>query len=230
MKKVVRLTESDLVRLVKRVINEQTDNRRFTFSPKGSVGGISYLIKDITVVKKGLSKIEFMAISPKGDVEKKINIGYIRHSNPRDVYRSETSNDKYGTANIDLIKTIVDKNLPVYPPKPENQPEGPINYNKLDVKNLIKFTDNLINYLTDVSGEYIVLSKSPINKNESKFVLASYENKVLGSVNLTTEKGIITVSFNKKPVYKTTPNDPRGIGLVSKALVGELSKRLEDTL
>jgi hypothetical protein len=38
MKKVIRLTESDLVRLVKRVVKEQEFDRELSRAPKGILG------------------------------------------------------------------------------------------------------------------------------------------------------------------------------------------------
>jgi hypothetical protein len=113
MKKVVRLTESDLVRLVKRVISEQTQPKNFRIGPT------TYQIQKSTPIDKIWNKLEYVKLLPNGMIEKKLNVGYVTYKLPKTIYQSQNINSpKVGVADMNLV--IVPES-----PKPQNQPERP---------------------------------------------------------------------------------------------------------
>jgi hypothetical protein len=107
MKKVIRLTENDLIRLVKRVINEQTQPKEF------KIGDVSYRIKNTTVLDNigPWSKIEFVKLLPNGMEERKLNIGFVIVGEPKKIFRSkDNTSGVYGISDIDLVKTFGNTN------------------------------------------------------------------------------------------------------------------------
>jgi hypothetical protein len=112
MKKVIRLTESDLVRLVKRVIIEQTQPKKFR------IGTTTYQIQKSTPIDKIWNKLEYVKLLPNGMIEKKLNVGYVTYDFPKVIYQSQNlKSPKVGTADMNLV--IVPER-----PKPQNQPEN----------------------------------------------------------------------------------------------------------
>jgi len=112
MKKVIRLTESDLVKIVKRVIIEQTQPKKFR------IGTTTYQIQKITPVDNMWNKLEYVKLLPNGMVEKKLNVGYVTYKLPKTIYQSQNINSpKVGVADMNLV--IVPER-----PKPQNQPEN----------------------------------------------------------------------------------------------------------
>lgn len=101
MKKVIKLTESDLVNIIKRVIVEQTNEKIFRFN--NAIGSPSYRITTTTQVSNGITKIQFVKIYQDGKEEKMLYTGFLKNNQPREVYKDENLKVKFGVANIDLV-------------------------------------------------------------------------------------------------------------------------------
>ena len=220
MKKVIRLTESDLVRLVKRVISEQTQPKNFRIGPT------TYQIQKSTPIDKIWNKLEYVKLLPNGMIEKKLNVGYVTYDFPKVIYQSQNlKSPKVGTADMNLV--IVPER-----PKPQNKPDNQSQIqsqptvSQKDINELKNFYKNLTDYLNDFSGEYKTKPENSTESNKINFKLFSSENiNVGGLVTLSSESGKIKVLFGGRPIYDTEPNDPRVIVLTSRRLVKELFKQ-----
>ena len=101
MSKIIKLTESDLVKIIKRVIVEETNEKIFRFN--NEIGSPSYRITTTTQVSNGITKIQFVKIYQDGKEEKMLYTGFLKNNQPREVYKDENLKVKFGVANIDLV-------------------------------------------------------------------------------------------------------------------------------
>jgi len=99
MKKVVRLTESDLVRLVKKVIKEQaTQKIQFKLNNE------TFQIENTTQIDSSWTEIKYVKILNGGMAEKKLNIGYVLKNKPTFIYPQKNPNiQPMGPTNVNLI-------------------------------------------------------------------------------------------------------------------------------
>ena len=176
MKKIVRLTESDLVRIVKRVISEQTQPKNFRIGPT------TYQIQKSTPIDKIWNKLEYVKLLPNGMIEKKLNVGYVTYDLPKVIYQSQNlKSPKVGTADMNLV--IVPER-----PKPDNQSQiqSQPTVSQKDINELKNFYKNLTDYLNDFSGEYETKPENSTESNKINFKLFSSENRNVG--------GLVTLS------------------------------------
>jgi len=214
MKKVVRLTESDLVKIVKRVISEQTQPKKFR------IGTTTYQIQKITPVDNMWNQLEYVKVLSNGMMEKRLITGFVKNGNSKFIY--QTKNDKSQKMGPSDIELVVGQNKPDNKPQTQSQPT----VSQKDINELKNFYKNLTDYLNDFSGEYKTKPENSTESNKINFKLFSSENiNVGGLVTLSSESGKIKVLFGGRPIYDTEPNDPRGIVLTSKRLVKELFKQ-----
>jgi len=214
MKKVIRLTESDLVKIVKRVIIEQTQPKKFR------IGTTTYQIQKITPVDNMWNQLEYVKVLSNGMMEKRLITGFVKNGNSKFIY--QTKNDKSQKMGPSDIELVVGQNKPDNKPQTQSQPT----VSQKDINELKNFYKNLTDYLNDFSGEYKTKPENSTESNKINFKLFSSENiNVGGLVTLSSESGKIKVLFGGRPIYDTEPNDPRGIVLTSKRLVKELFKQ-----
>jgi hypothetical protein len=222
MKKVVRLTESDLVKIVKRVISEQTQPKKFR------IGTTTYQIQKITPVDNMWNQLEYVKVLSNGMMEKRLITGFVKNGNSKFIY--QTKNDKsqkMGPSDIELVVVRPNQNV-----KPQNQPDNKPQtqsqptVSQKDINELKNFYKNLTDYLNDFSGEYKTKPENSTESNKINFKLFSSENRNVGGlVTLSSEFGKIKVLFGGTPIYNTEPNDPRAVALTSTRLVKELFRQ-----
>jgi hypothetical protein len=214
MKKIVRLTESDLVRIVKRVIIEQTQPKNFRIGPT------TYQIQKITPVDNMWNQLEYVKVLSNGMMEKRLITGFVKNGNSKFIY--QTKNDKSQKMGPSDIELVVGQNKPDNKPQTQSQPT----VSQKDINELKNFYKNLTDYLNDFSGEYKTKPENSTESNKINFKLFSSENRNVGGlVTLSSESGKIKVLFGGTPIYNTEPNDPRGIALTSARLVKELFRQ-----
>jgi hypothetical protein len=223
MKKLLRLTESDLIRIVKQVISEQSQDRK-----KFKIGSNTYQIQKITPVDNMWNQLEYVKVLSNGMMEKRLITGFIKNDNSKFIY--QTKNDKsqkIGPSDVELVVVRPNQNV-----KPQNQPDNKPQtqsqptVSQKDINELKNFYKNLTDYLNDFSGEYKTKPENSTESNKINFKLFSSENRNVGGlVTLSSESGKIKVLFGGTPIYNTEPNDPRGIALTSSRLVKELFKQ-----
>jgi hypothetical protein len=104
MGKVIRLTESDLVRIVERIISEQTTNQK-----KFKMNNSEYVITSSEQSGNEFYKIQYSKVMPNGMIEKKSTIGYIGKKYPGDIQPQPSYKNPIGKSNTsiwDLINVV----------------------------------------------------------------------------------------------------------------------------
>ena len=218
MKKIVRLTESDLVKIVKRVISEQTQPKKFR------IGTTTYQIQKITPVDNMWNQLEYVKVLSNGMMEKRLITGFVKNGNSKFIY--QTKNDKSQKMGPSDIELVVGQNKPDNQSQIQSQIQSQPTVSQKDINELKNFEKNLTDYLNDFSGEYKTKPENSTESNKINFKLFSSENRNVGGlVTLSSESGKIKVLFGGTLIYDTEPNDPRGIALTSSRLVKELFKQ-----
>jgi len=210
MKKVIRLTENDLIRLVKRVINEQTQPKEFR------LGNAKYRIQNITQLETPWSKIEFVKLLPNGMVEKKLNTGFVTSKMAKTIFSNQNTNSRpYGVSDIDLVINI----------KPNNQNQSNVpndlitpfkeGISKIFKNKKVDLSNNILsvgNISIKLSGNKVIEISIPKVKTIDGQILPSGSNRLninLENISLEKALGIIkneieNISKYQSSKFKTT--------------------------